>query len=372
MTDRTADAAGGRSRVEVRGLGKSYGAFRALDDIQLDVGEGEFVVLLGPSGCGKTTLLRCIAGLETADTGEILLQGETVFSSTVGTYRPPERRGLSMVFQSYALWPHMTVAGNVGYPLENRKVPRAEIARRVAEVLRVVGLDTRGGAYPGQLSGGQQQRVALARAIVTDAGLVLFDEPLSNLDAKVRENLRGELLTLQRQIGFAAVYVTHDQVEAMALADRVVVMDRGRIAQVGTPRAIYDRPATRYVAGFVGSQNELAGEVVERRADGLVVETAMGRMLASANPEGMAPGRPVHLLFRPEHAEFADPAVADTVNLFPVRLERTQFLGTHAEHTVLAGTTRVVVRANTDPAGGGAPLHLRIPADRAFVFAREG
>jgi iron(III) transport system ATP-binding protein len=367
MTDRSA-AGGGRPRVEVRGLEKAYGTFKALDDIHLDVGEGEFVVLLGPSGCGKTTLLRCVAGLETPGRGEIRLGGETVFSSTDGTYRPPERRNLSMVFQSYALWPHMTVAGNVAYPLENRGVARPEIVRRVTDVLRMVGLDHRGDAYPGQLSGGQQQRVSLARAIVTDAGLVLFDEPLSNLDAKVRENLRGELLALQRQIGFAAVYVTHDQTEAMALADRVVVMERGRIAQIGTPRAIYDRPATRYVAGFVGSQNEIEGRVVEARGDALVVETAAGPVLAAANPDGARPGDAVHLLFRPEHAAFAE---AGAANVFPVRLERTQFLGTHVEHTVRLGPVPVTVRgpADVDPTG---PLHLRVPPERAFVFAREG
>ncbi|MDE3078339.1 MAG: ABC transporter ATP-binding protein, partial [Chloroflexota bacterium] len=242
-------SAGGReARVAVRNLTKVYhtrrGPVLALDNVSLEIAAGEILVLLGPSGCGKTTLLRCIAGLERPDSGELYVQGRPVFSSSTHVWLPPERRQLSMVFQSYALWPHMTVFENVAYPLRNVKVPAAEVRERTEAVLGVVGLGAYAPAYPGQLSGGQQQRVALARAIVANEGVVLFDEPLSNLDAKVRERLRVDLLALQRDIGFSALYVTHDQTEATALGDRIAVMSTGRMAQSGTPVEIYDRPSS--------------------------------------------------------------------------------------------------------------------------------
>ncbi|MBV9811555.1 MAG: ABC transporter ATP-binding protein, partial [Acetobacteraceae bacterium] len=262
-TPRSESAADGAVLVSIRDLRKTYPGRRtgppALGGISLDVAPGEFVVLLGPSGCGKTTLLRCIAGLEQADAGEILLAGDVVFSAQRGIALPPEERRLSMVFQSYALWPHMSVAENVAFPLRSTRLTRAETEDRVRRVLELVALDGLADAYPGRLSGGQQQRVALARALVANSRLVLFDEPLSNLDAKVRDRLRGELSTLQRQLGFGAVYVTHDQAEALALADRLVVMQAGRIAQVGPPVDVYLAPGSRYVADFLGGANEIAG-----------------------------------------------------------------------------------------------------------------
>ncbi|HEX6511766.1 MAG TPA: ABC transporter ATP-binding protein, partial [Chloroflexota bacterium] len=247
-------------RVLVSHVSKTYRTRQrevvALADVSLAVADGEILVLLGPSGCGKTSLLRCIAGLERPDQGEIFIHGKAVFASSSGLALPPEDRHLSMVFQSYALWPHMSVFENVAYPLRNLKLKDAEVRERTTAVLGVVGLADYAAAYPGQLSGGQQQRVALARAVVANEGVVLFDEPLSNLDAKVRDRLRVELLALHRDIGFSALYVTHDQTEATALGDRIAVMDVGTVAQVGTPPEIYRQPNSRYVAQFIGSANE--------------------------------------------------------------------------------------------------------------------
>ena len=250
--------------VSVRELAKVFrredgSHARAIDGVSLDVAPGEFVVLLGPSGCGKTTLLRSIAGLEQPDAGTIAIRGNTVFDADAGIDMPPERRRLSMIFQSYALWPHMTAFQNVAYPLQNRRLKRREIAERVGRVFELVGIPELQRSYPGQMSGGQQQRVALARALAGDADLILFDEPLSNVDAKVREQLRVELLSMQRELGFAAIYVTHDQAEAMELAHTVAVMREGQVAQSGPPQEIYLEPASRYVADFVGSSNELRG-----------------------------------------------------------------------------------------------------------------
>lgn len=248
----------GAGVVRLRDLTKRYRRAdgeitAAVDGVALDVAPGEFLVLLGPSGCGKTTLLRSIAGLERPDGGTVEIDGRPVFGPGVNV--PPERRGISMVFQSYALWPHLTVHDNVAYPLQNRRgerLTKAGIASRVRDSLALVGIDHLAGQYPGELSGGQQQRIALARAFIAGDGLVLFDEPLSNIDAKVRERLRADLLAMQRRLGFAAVYVTHDQTEAMELASRVAVMRDGRIEQLGTPHDIYVRPTSRYVANFVG------------------------------------------------------------------------------------------------------------------------
>ncbi|OLT16150.1 hypothetical protein BJF78_14730 [Pseudonocardia sp. CNS-139] len=253
-----------RPRIAVRGLTKRFRRrdgtqVNAVDGIDLDVAEGEFLVLLGPSGCGKTTLLRVLAGLEEVDAGRVELDGRVVDDPAVRVCVPTERRGLSMMFQSYALWPHMTVAENVAYPLTTRRVRRAERAARVRRVLDVVGIGPLAGQYPGQLSGGQQQRVALARALVAGDGVVLFDEPLSNVDAKVREQLRTEIARLHRELGFTAVYVTHDQEEALTLATRLLVLRDGRIAQSASPREVYTRPADLGVARFMGAGNEIPG-----------------------------------------------------------------------------------------------------------------
>ena len=242
------------SEVRIEHVFKRFGDVTAVSDFDLTVKDGEFVSLLGPSGCGKTTSLRMIAGFERATEGEIYIGDHCVSSHIKNTFVPPEKRDIGMVFQSYAVWPHMTVTENVAYPLKIQKVPKEERAARVAEMLKLVHLDEYGSRYPHQLSGGQQQRVALARAL-------LLDEPLSNLDAKLRESMRFEISSIQKELGITVIYVTHDQSEAMTMSDRVVVMSRGVIQQIGTPYEIYRNPANKMVADFIGLVNFVEGEV---------------------------------------------------------------------------------------------------------------
>ena len=248
------------SEVRIEHVFKRFGSVTAVNDFNLVVKDGEFVSILGPSGCGKTTTLRMIAGFERATEGEIYIGEQCVSSSIKGSFAPPEKRDIGMVFQSYAVWPHMTVAENVGYPLKIKKVDKAERERRVQEMLELVHLGEYGKRYPNQLSGGQQQRVALARALVAEPGLLLLDEPLSNLDAKLRESMRFEILEIQKKTGITVVYVTHDQGEAMAMSDRVVVMSMGVVQQIGAPHEIYTQPANKMVADFIGLVNFMEGE----------------------------------------------------------------------------------------------------------------
>ncbi|MGH3758734.1 ABC transporter ATP-binding protein [Actinophytocola sp.] len=297
--------------LTVQGLTKSFrrangSVVTPVDDISLTIREGEFVVLLGPSGCGKTTLLRCIAGLEIPDRGSIALGDTAVFDASAGVNRPPERRGIAMMFQSYALFPHMTVEDNVAYPLRAARVPKEERRRRVDDALRLVGVSEIATQLPGKLSGGQQQRVSLARALVAEPKIILFDEPLSNVDAKVREELRVQLLEMQKRVNFTAVYVTHDQVEALELADRIAVLRDGVVQQLDSPSEVYDRPVSRYVANFIGSVNEVPGTImsvgersVDVRFDG---DTGAGDEVRLPLPTGQVPepGSTVHLAWRPE------------------------------------------------------------------------
>ena len=248
------------SEVRIEHVFKRFGGVTAVNDFNLVVKDGEFVSILGPSGCGKTTTLRMIAGFERATEGEIYIGEQCVSSSIKGSFAPPEKRDIGMVFQSYAVWPHMTVAENVGYPLKIQKVDKPERERRVQEMLELVHLGEYGKRYPNQLSGGQQQRVALARALVAEPGLLLLDEPLSNLDAKLRESMRFEILEIQKKTGITVVYVTHDQGEAMAMSDRVVVMSMGVVQQIGAPHEIYTQPANKMVADFIGLVNFMEGE----------------------------------------------------------------------------------------------------------------
>lgn len=327
--------------VSVRGLHKTFTRtdgtpVTAVDNVSLEITSGDFVVLLGPSGCGKTTLLRCIAGLERPDSGEIVIKGETMFDSSAGIEVQPQGRHLSMIFQSYALWPHMTAFENVAYPLRSRKVPKAELEERVHETLALVGIPELVEQHPGDMSGGQQQRVALARSLVAGDDLVLFDEPLSNVDAKVRDQLRFELLQMQREIGFSSIYVTHDQIEAMELAHRIAVMDSGRVAQLGTPREIYEQPTSRYVADFIGTANELHGTLASRGADtSVVVSTALGDVNAVADA-GIDVGDEVIVVFRPERCTFSAQR-RDGVNSWNGDVQASIFLGSHTEHVVRVG-----------------------------------
>src|SRR5262249_16373115 len=276
-----------RASIEVRDLVVRYGGVVAVRGVTFTVGAGEHLTLLGPSGCGKTTTLRAIAGLEKPASGEIRIGGAPVFSASVNL--PAERRGLSMVFQSYAIWPHMSVFDNVAYGLRVRKRPEAEVTARVREALELVQLGELGARSASKLSGGQQQRVALARAFVFSPSVLLFDEPLSNLDAKLRAEMRVELKELQRRLDVTSVYVTHDLEEALAISDRIVVMRDGVIEQVGTPGEIYDRPRNTFVADFVGSANLIRGRRrPDLEQDGLVVIETPGGSLV----HGTAPGRP--------------------------------------------------------------------------------
>jgi iron(III) transport system ATP-binding protein len=271
--------------VQAKGLTKTFragdGQVKAVDAVNLTVMQQEMVVLLGPSGCGKTTLLRMIAGLEVPDEGSIEIGGKSVYSSGSRIFVPPERRQLGMMFQSYALWPHMTLFKNVAYPLtgNRNKASRKEIDARVREVLALVGLAGLADRYPSEISGGQQQRVALARALVSRPSVALFDEPLSNVDAKVRRRLRTELRGIKEQTGFAAIYVTHDQEEAMELADTLVVMSEGAIQQVGSARKVYTDPTSLAVAEFVGELNCLAGVISNRDRENVTVTTRVGQLL---------------------------------------------------------------------------------------------
>jgi len=318
----------------------------ALHDVSLDVAAGEFVVLLGPSGCGKTTLLRCVAGLERPDAGEIILKNRTVFSAERGTYLPPEERDISMMFQTYALWPHMTVRKNIAYPLRARKVNAEETNARVERIMSVMEIKHLADEYPAQLSGGQQQRVGLARSLVTDPDVVVFDEPLSNLDARVRKRLRVEVAQMQRDYGFSAIYVTHDQEEAMHIADRIVMMQDGGLVRVGDSRSIYERPQSRYVAGFIGSFNEFKGTAVETYSEGsttyVLVDTSIGIVRATlgagADP---ASGDEVWAGIRPEGLRLlpASDATGPRGTQWPAQVVRATFLGTHMEYLVRVGET---------------------------------
>jgi iron(III) transport system ATP-binding protein len=301
--------------LRVRDLFKHFGKFTALKNISLDVNKGEFVCFLGPSGCGKTTLLRAIAGLDPQNAGMIEIAGRDVSNL------PPAARDFGIVFQSYALFPNLTVAANVGYGLVNRRQGRAAIDARVAELLALVGLPEQNTKYPGQLSGGQQQRVALARALATSPGLLLLDEPLSALDARVRLRLRDEVKSLQRRLGVTTIMVTHDQEEALAMADRIVVMNQGVIEQVGTPSEIYRNPATAFVADFVGTMTFLDAEVTgpERLRFGSIE-------LACKTVNGFQHGTAVRIGLRPEEVRVRN-IDSSTPNQFTTKVSLLDFLG---------------------------------------------
>jgi ABC-type Fe3+/spermidine/putrescine transport system ATPase subunit len=280
--------------IALKGVSKRFGSTVAVDDVSLEIGDGELFTLLGPSGCGKTTLLRLVAGFYAPDGGEVWFGPRRVDGLA------PYQRNIGMVFQNYALWPHMTVRGNVTYGLRLRKLAAAEIGRRLAAGLAKVNLTGLEDRYPGQLSGGQQQRVALARALVLNPDILLLDEPLSNLDAKIRMQVRGEIRTLQKDLGITTIYVTHDQEEALSLSDRVAVMRDGRVQQVAPPKTLYERPVNRFVADFVGTNNFIAGVCKERAGHDVLVETPLGPLRARAD-DGASVGERCVLAIRPEN-----------------------------------------------------------------------
>jgi iron(III) transport system ATP-binding protein len=355
--------------LTVAGLHKSYDRARenafAVRDVALDVAEGEFFTLLGPSGCGKTTTLRGIAGLETPDAGEIAIAGTTVFSSSRRIALPVAKRDIAMVFQSYAIWPHMTVAENVRFPLDALGVVGADAARRVGRALEMVGLAAFRDRPAPLLSGGQQQRVALARAVVKEARLLLLDEPLSNLDARLREQMRVELRDLQRRVGTTAIYVTHDQEEAMALSDRVAVMNEGRVVECAAPRDLYMNPRTAFAARFVGQADLLPCAVVSRDGALTWLDTPLGRIAS----EGEPPGGALSLLIRPEHIEFG----GDGANVLNGIIRRVVFSGRLVEYVVevAPGSTLRVQGTSATLRAEGEPVRLRLPPERCVMLARD-
>jgi len=351
--------------LTVEGLSRSFGAQRAVDGVTLSVAPGEFFALLGPSGCGKTTLLRMIAGLETADAGRVLIDGVDV------TRVPPHRRPVNMMFQSYALFPHLTVAGNIGFGLRQEGLPRDVIASRVVALLALVRLEGLGERKPHQLSGGQRQRVALARALAKQPKLLLLDEPLSALDRKLREETRLELTAVQRRLGTGFVMVTHDQEEAMALADRVAVMLAGRVAQVGPPAEVYGRPASRAVAAFLGDvnlfQSQVAGldaGLVEARLTGLDLRVAV-----AAPRETVTAGQSVWLAVRPERIALRRSAMqADGVL---ATVEAVAYLGDRWLVTARAGSLSIRsmhADAGMPPASPGDTVRLSWSADSGVLL----
>jgi iron(III) transport system ATP-binding protein len=366
------------SDVVLEHLSKDFAAETAVCSISLAVAEGEFVTLLGPSGCGKTTTLRCIAGLERPDAGDIRIGGEVVASAARGVFLPPEARNIGMVFQSYAVWPHMTVFDNVAYGLRVRRAPSSVVRERTARVLDLVGLAGFAGRYAANLSGGQRQRVALARAIAYQPKVVLFDEPLSNLDAKLREQMRGELVRLQHEVGITSIYVTHDQSEALTMSDRIVVMNRGAIEQIGDPRTIYLRPANAFVANFIGAANLIDAVLLGRDGAVCELELALGaeRMPArvrAAGGDGALNGRPVVLSVRPEdlalHLQRPDGAPAG--NLLDGEVIDTVYLGNFLDCQVRVGSCEVSVQINHyEQLAPGQKVFLTFSPDHALCLPK--
>jgi ABC-type Fe3+/spermidine/putrescine transport system ATPase subunit len=344
--------------IEIQGVTKRFGGVTAVDHVDLTVADGELFTLLGPSGCGKTTLLRLLAGFYPPDGGTIRFGGRVVNGL------PPYERRIGMVFQNYALWPHMTVADNIGYGLRLRKLPAPEVQARLQEGLRKVNLTGFETRYPGQLSGGQQQRVALARALVLNPDILLLDEPLSNLDAKIRIQVRAEIRRLQQELRITTIYVTHDQEEALSLSDRVAVMRDGHVLQVGPPKDLYERPRTRFVADFVGTNNLVPGEVqgAGGRDGDLVVSTALGPLRAVAS--GAVSGRCV-LAVRPENVALGAPAAGEG-NRVNGRVSLVSYLGNTLRYDIQT-ESGLVLRADIrdpwhhDPLPVGRPVTLSFP-----------
>jgi ABC-type Fe3+/spermidine/putrescine transport system ATPase subunit len=333
------ESASGTPAVRVRGLIKEFGgSVRAVDDVSFDVEPGELLVLLGPSGCGKTTTLRMIAGLEEPEHGDIWLGSRLVSSAQGNVFVPSEKRNIGMVFQSYAIWPHMTVFDNVAYPLRVRRAPRKVVQTLVGKTLALLGLEGMESRPATMLSGGQQQRVALARALVFEPHILLLDEPLSNLDAKLRVHMRAELKHLQQATGITSIFVTHDQAESMAVADRIVVMNQGRIEQVGTPVEIYERPRSRFVNEFVGSMNVLQGVVVE--VDGSHVTLVWGEQEVHgyvADDVHVRPGTRVVATIRPEKLEMLMNGANGSINQWSARVVGAFYYGDHREYELDVG-----------------------------------
>ncbi|HEY5896822.1 MAG TPA: ABC transporter ATP-binding protein [Burkholderiales bacterium] len=366
--------------LKVEGLAKRFAGegqeLAAVNGISFAVPKGQLFTLLGPSGCGKSTTLRCIAGLERPGEGRISVAGNIHFDAASGVFVPPDKRGIGMVFQSYAIWPHMTVFQNVAYALEVKRLPRAEIRERTMQALELVGLNFLAERPAPKLSGGQQQRVALARAIVASPSLLLFDEPLSNLDAKLREHMRVEIRELQKRLQITAVYVTHDQAEALAISDTIAVMDAGRILTMGAPREIYAAPTNRFVADFVGLTNILRGRVLAgARHDGTgEVEVAFGTVRCRLE-NGMKPGDSVDVLVRPESIAISANAPSGpngAANIWQAAVAGVTFLGEYQDATVRLHEQSLRVRVPPwVELSAGQPVYVEMTPQRCCAIRVE-
>jgi len=357
--------------IEIQNLFKHFKDVVAINRIRLEVSQGEMLTLLGPSGCGKTTTLRCIAGLETPEEGDIVIDGKPMLSEG---FVPPSKRGIGMVFQNYAVWPHMKVFNNIVYGLKMQKVSKQSIREEAQKVLELVGLEGLDDRYPSQLSGGQQQRVALARALVTNPKVLLLDEPLSNLDAKLREELRFEIKSLVRRMGITSVYVTHDQAEAMVISDRIAVMNSGNVVQIGTPSEIYEKPANKFVADFIGTMNFIPGEILQAPGgtDAIPVRTEISeRMLCKVSGStAIPPGEKVFASIRPEDVEIFDTPSQEKENLFKGTITHKAYLGNFLFFFVTVNSTMIRVQVpHHMPQEEGDELYLFLNPEKCMILS---
>ena len=356
--------------IEIHNLFKRFKDVVAINRIQLEINKGEMLTLLGPSGCGKTTTLRCIAGLEKPEDGDIVIDGRPMLSQG---FVPPSKRGIGMVFQNYAVWPHMKVFNNIVYGLKLQKIPGQEMREQARQVLELVGLTGLEDRYPAQLSGGQQQRVALARALVTHPKVLLLDEPLSNLDAKLREELRFEIKSLVRRLGITSVYVTHDQAEAMVISDRIAVMDSGNVVQIGNPQEIYKKPANRFVADFIGTMNFISGEVIEVLADSnaVAVRTEFSEKIMCISPDGATaePGTEVYASIRPEDVEVFSELPQVSENVVKGKIVHKAYLGNFLFFFVRVNDTMIRVQVPHHlPHEEGQELYLFLNPQKCMIL----
>jgi ABC-type Fe3+/spermidine/putrescine transport system ATPase subunit len=330
--------------LKVKNLSKNFGKVKAVQEVSFEATEGRVLSLLGPSGCGKTTMLRCIAGFENPDRGEIYLDDRKITSI------PPEKRGIGMVFQNYALWPHMTVYGNLAFGLQIRKVPKDEITKKIKKVLGMVQLEGYENRYPRQMSGGQQQRIAMARALIFEPGIMLLDEPLSNLDAQLREEMRFEFIELQKKLGITAIYVTHDQAEALVISDKILILDQGKMIQFGTPKEIYSNPKNKFVAGFIAVTSFINGRIdsFTEEKKKVIVKTDDGLVIHGFN-NSFDMGQKVSVAMRMNVIKFIqdeNKSDKNTVNIFKGKIIQSSYLGNIIDYKIKVGNWEV--RTNSD------------------------
>lgn len=360
------------ARLELQNLCKYFGDVKAVDNIDLTVEDGEFLTFLGPSGCGKSTTLFAVAGLDEPTSGRILVDDTIFYDAKEKISVVPERRNCGLVFQSYALWPHMTVRGNLSFPLQIRKIPKSEQQKLIVDALELVEMESYIDRYPHELSGGQQQRIALARTLVYEPKLLLLDEPLSNLDAKLRNRARRWLKKLQKRLGLTTIYVTHDQSEALSLSDRIAVMNNGRFAQLDTPEEIYRNPADAFVADFIGASNFLDGTVIQSSEDEVIVDVKNGNTVTATTRKALAKGDAVRVSLRPEDIQFSnnshDPV--DGQNTLSTTIVGRDYLGSRFQYFLDVGGAEVRIETEDDRPSGDATISFS--AGNCIAFPDDG